>query len=194
MSLNTLDDLFLHELKDTYDAEKRMTKALPKMARTASSKPLKAALQKHLKVTENQIKRLEKVFDLLDETPRGKKCLAMTGIVDEGAELMQEDGSESALDAALIGAAQKAEHYEIAAYGTLATYAGMLGLKEAQRLLKQTLAEEKETDDELSRLAKKINFQAEKENEDEPKKPARSGQPKFIKQLGKTLAKLTGQR
>jgi ferritin-like metal-binding protein YciE len=193
MSLSNLDDLFLHELKDTYDAEKRMTKALPKMARSASSKSLKAAFEKHLKVTKTHIERLEQVFESLGKPARGKKCMGMMGLVDEGAELMSEDGSEAAIDAGLIGAAQKAEHYEIAAYGTLATYADMLGLKEAERLLKQTLAEEKQTDEELTQLAKNINFKAEQDGETEQngKKSSRSGGSKILKRMGKALSGLT---
>jgi ferritin-like metal-binding protein YciE len=189
MSLSNLDDLFLHELKDTYDAEKRMTKALPKMARSASSRTLKAAFEKHLKVTHTQIERLERIFELLGKPARGKKCVGMAGLVDEGAELMSEDGSEAAIDAGLIGAAQKAEHYEIAAYGTLAVYADMLGLKEAERLLKQTLAEEKQTDEELTELAKKINFEAEQSGDGELKqqKSSRPKRPKFLNRLSKAL-------
>jgi ferritin-like metal-binding protein YciE len=164
MSMNNLEDLFLHDLKDTYDAEKRLTKALPKMAKAASSKKLQQAFKKHLSVTETHVDRLEQIFKLLKQPARGKKCFGMAGLVDEGSELMSERGSDAARDAGLIGAAQKVEHYEIAAYGTMATYAGMLGLGEAKRLLKQTLAEEKQTDEELTQLASTINFEAEMGN------------------------------
>src|SRR5688500_11650684 len=126
MSLTNLDDLFLHELKDTYDAEKRMTKALPKMAKAASSSQLQQAFEKHLNQTETHIERLERIFKLLGKPARGKKCVGMAGLIEEGAELMQEGGEEATTDASLIGAAQKVEHYEIAAYGTLATYAELL--------------------------------------------------------------------
>jgi ferritin-like metal-binding protein YciE len=164
MSMNDLEDLFLHDLKDTYDAEKRLTKALPKMAKAASSKKLQQAFQKHLSVTKTHVERLERIFKLIEQPARGKKCVGMTGLVDEGAELMSESGSDAARDAGLIGAAQKVEHYEIAAYGTMAKYAEMLGLAEAGRLLKQTLSEEKQTDKELSQLAMTINFEAEMGN------------------------------
>ena len=204
MSLASLDDLFLHELKDTYDAEKRMTKALPKMARAASSKALQNAFQKHLTVTKSHVQRLEKIFKLLGKPARGKKCVGMMGLVDEGSELMQEDGSEATIDAGLIGAAQKAEHYEIAAYGTLVTYAQILGLSEAARLLKQTLAEEKQTDEELTTLAGSINFQsdAEEAEEEASEKPARgsrrknggsNGSGKLLGRVGKALSGLVGQ-
>jgi ferritin-like metal-binding protein YciE len=164
MSMNDLEDLFLHDLKDTYDAEKRLTKALPKMAKAASSKKLQQAFHKHFSVTKLHVERLERIFKLLKQPARGKKCVGMTGLVEEGSELMSENGSDAARDAGLIGAAQKVEHYEIAAYGTMATYAEMLGLAEAERLLKQTLAEEKQTDKELTQLASTINFEAEMGN------------------------------
>jgi ferritin-like metal-binding protein YciE len=198
MKLTNLEELFLHELKDTYDAEKRMSKALPKMAKAASSDALKKAFEKHLAQTENQIERLEKIFEMLNKPARGKKCVGMTGLIEEGQELMSEDGSEAAIDAGLIGAAQKVEHYEIAAYGTLAVYADMLGLKQAENLLKQTLAEEKKTDEDLTQLAKKINFQAEhaSEEDDEAKGngKSRKGNGKFLGRMGQRLANLVGSR
>jgi ferritin-like metal-binding protein YciE len=166
MKLNSLEELFLHDLKDTYDAEKRITKALPQMAKAASSPELRNAFDEHLAVTKKQLQRLEQIFKMLNKPVRGKKCAGMVGLLEEGAELMEEDGSEAALDAGLIGAAQKVEHYEIAAYGTMATYAEMLGLDKAAQLLKQTLAEEKQTDEALSQLASQINFEAEEESED----------------------------
>lgn len=167
MSLNQLEDLFLHHLKDTYDAEKRLTKALPKMRKAASSETLQTAFEEHLAVTQEHISRLEKIFEMIDKPARGKKCVGMIGLIEEGEELMEEEGSEAALDAGLIAAAQKVEHYEIAAYGTMATYADILGLKNAAKLLKQTLAEEKETDEQLTQLASSINFEAEEEGEGE---------------------------
>ena len=163
MNLNNLHDLFLHDLKDTYDAEKRMTKALPKLAKAASSPKLQAAFRKHLSQTETHVDRLERIFKLLDKPARGKKCPGMVGLIEEGSELMHEDGTEATMDAGLIGAAQKVEHYEIAAYGTLVTYAQILGLGEAEKLLKQTLGEEKQTDEELTQIARAINFQSEQE-------------------------------
>jgi len=161
MSVETLEDLFLHELKDIYDAEKRLVKALPKMAKAASSAELKEAFEEHLAQTEQQVTRLERIFADLDKPARGKKCLGMEGLIEEGASLMKEDAEEPVMDAGLIAAAQKVEHYEIASYGTLATYAKILGLNNAVRLLKETLAEEKETDEKLTELASQINFEAE---------------------------------
>src|SRR5687768_17920755 len=167
MSIMTLEDLFLHHLKDTYDAEKRLTKALTKMMKAAASAQLQAAFEEHRAVTETQVQRLEEVFEMLEKPARGKKCLGMIGLIDEGAELMAEDASDAALDAGLIAAAQKVEHYEIAAYGTMVTYAEMLGMKQAVRLLKQRVAEEKQTDEKLTKLASMINFEAESEEDGE---------------------------
>jgi ferritin-like metal-binding protein YciE len=167
MALASLDELFLHHLKDTYDAEKQLTKALPKMRKGASSEELAAAFEEHLEVTKQQIERLERVFEIIGKPARGKKCAGMEGLIEEGAEVLEEEGTEATLDAALIAAAQKVEHYEIAAYGTMITYAEILGLKEAVKLLKQTLAEEKQTDDLLSKIASKINFEAAEEEEEE---------------------------
>lgn len=210
MNLNTLDDLLLHELKDIYDAERRLTKALPKMAKAASSDKLRRAFEKHLSVTEKQVARLERIFKLLDQPARGKKCMGMMGLIEEGSELMGEEGSAAALDAGLIGAAQKVEHYEIAAYGTMVTYAGLLGHKEVERLLKQTLGEEKETDEELTKLASTINFEAEQEDDSaEAEKPVRgrtgrtraargkhssngNGNGKFLKRMGQALSGWVG--
>jgi ferritin-like metal-binding protein YciE len=161
MSVSTLEDLFLHELKDIYDGEKRLLKALPKMAKAASSEELKAAFEEHLAVTEEQVARLEQIFEELEKPARGKKCLGMEGLIEEGSALMEEDAEPPVMDAGLIGAAQKVEHYEIATYGTLATLAKVLGLDTAVELLEATLAEEKETDEKLTQLASQINFEAE---------------------------------
>jgi ferritin-like metal-binding protein YciE len=163
MSIESLHDLFLHELKDIYDAEKRLLKALPKMSKAASSEELQAAFTEHLAQTEGQVDRLERVFALLDKPARGKKCMGMEGLIEEGSSLMEEDAQPAVMDAGLIAAAQKVEHYEIASYGTLATYAKILGLNEAEQLLEETLAEEKETDEKLTELASQINFEAEEE-------------------------------
>jgi ferritin-like metal-binding protein YciE len=160
MSATNLEELFLEVLKDTYDAERQLTKALPKMAKAASEPKLKQGFQTHLAETEEQIVRLEQIFEILDKPARGKKCMGMQGLIEEGQEVIEEDSPESVMDAGLIAAAQKVEHYEIAAYGTLATYAEMLGMKDALRLLKKTLAEEKATDEKLSALASRINFEA----------------------------------
>jgi len=162
MELNSLQDLFIHDLKDLYNAEVQLTKALPKMAKAATEPALKQAFQTHLAETEEQIERLEQIFEELDESPKGKKCKAMEGLIEEGKELMEEDAEPEVLDAGLIGAAQKVEHYEIAGYGTVRTYAEMLGNDQAARLLQQTLDEEGMTDKKLNALAMQcINVEAE---------------------------------
>jgi len=173
MTLHNLQDLFVHELRDIYDAEKRMTRALPKMAKHASSDRLRAAFEKHLKVTEKQIERLERVFDMAKTAARGKKCEGMVGLLEEGAELMEQKGAPAPLDAALIGAAQTVEHYEIAVYGTLVAYAQKMGMTQAARLLQQTLDEEKQTDEDLTKLASSINRAAEFPSEDHNGQEAR---------------------
>ena len=152
MSLDTLKDLFLNELRDTYHAEKQLLAALPRMAAAAVAPALRDAFTKHLEETEVQVQRLENVFEALGETARGKRCRGMEGIIEEGKELMEEDGGEPVLDAALIAAAQKVEHYEIASYGCLVTYAGLLGEPDIEALLKETLAEEEATDEALTAL------------------------------------------
>ncbi len=163
MAMRTLEDLFLDELKDIYDSEKRITKALPKMAKAASTDELREAFQSHLRETEQQVKRLEQIFELLEKPARGKKCEAMEGLIEEGKELMEEDADEAVLDAGLICAAQKVEHYEMAAYGTLVTRSKILGYNRATKLLEQTLAEEKAADEKLTEVAGEINFEAEHE-------------------------------
>jgi ferritin-like metal-binding protein YciE len=153
MAEKDLNDLFLDTIKDIYYAEKQIYKALPKMAKAAQSDQLRAAFEKHQVETEGQIDRLEQIFELLGKPARGKTCDAIMGILDEGKEIMEEYADTSALDAGLLAAAQAVEHYEISRYGTLKTWAGTLGLKGAVKLLDQTLAEEKKTDDALSKLA-----------------------------------------
>ena len=153
MSEKDLSALFLDTLKDIYYAEKQIYKALPKMAKAASSDQLRNAFEKHHDETEEHIERLEKVFDLLGKPARGKKCEAIEGIIDEGKEIMDEYRNEPALDAGLIAAAQAVEHYEISRYGTLKSWAEKLSMNEAMKLLDQTLAEEKKTDDTLSKIA-----------------------------------------
>jgi ferritin-like metal-binding protein YciE len=152
MSLDSLEQLFLEELKDIYNAEKQLTRALPRMAKAAESPQLQQAFTKHLRETEGQIQRLERIFKELGQAVRGKKCKGMEGLVEEGKEKMEEEGEAPVLDAALIAAAQKVEHYEIAAYGCLRTYAQLLGYDEAERLLQQTLEEEEATDKTLTQL------------------------------------------
>jgi ferritin-like metal-binding protein YciE len=157
----TLDDLFLDTLKDIYYAEKQIYKSLPKMAKAAHSDQLRAAFEKHHDETEQQIARLEQVFELLDKPARGKKCDAIEGILDEGKEIMEEYKGEVALDAGLLAAAQAVEHYEISRYGTLKTWAAKLGYRDAVKLLDQTLAEEKKTDVALTKLAEsEVNSEA----------------------------------
>lgn len=175
MSLASLEDLFLQELKDTYDAEKQILKALPKMAKAVESEELRAAIEEHHAVTEKQVERLEEIFQMLDKPARGKKCLAMEGLLKEGSELLKEDAEPAVLDAAIIAAAQKVEHYEIAAYGTLATYAEILGYGDAKELLGETLEEEKETDEALTEVASQINFEASQESEEDEEEEATAG-------------------
>jgi ferritin-like metal-binding protein YciE len=148
-----LSALFLDTLKDIYYAEKQIYKSLPKLARAAASDKLRAAFEKHHDEAEGHIERLEKIFELLDKPARGKKCDAIEGILDEGQEIMQEYKGEPALDAGLLASAQAVEHYEISRYGTLRAWADRLSMKEAVKLLDQTLAEEKKTDETLSKLA-----------------------------------------
>jgi len=149
----TLHDAFLDELRDSYDAEKQLTKALPKLAKAASDPKLRQAFEAHLKETENQIKCLEQVFASLDEKVRGKHCDGIAGIIEEGKSIMEEDFDETTMDACLIAAGQRAEHYEMAAYGTLIAWAQALGHTEAAKLLQQNLDEEKAADKKLSGLA-----------------------------------------
>ena len=161
MHMENLQDLLKEDLKDVYHAENQIVKALPKMIKTATNGELKRAMETHLAETKEQVNRLEQVMEMLGMPVRGKACKAMQGIIEEGKEVMSEDADDDVMDAALIGAAQKVEHYEIATYGTLCTYAELLGLKEAKRLLGQTLEEEKKTDKLLTDLAESvINLQA----------------------------------
>jgi ferritin-like metal-binding protein YciE len=148
-----LKDLFLDTLKDIYFAEKKILSALPKMAKAAKSPKLKAAFEKHLGETEGQVERLEQVFASIDETPKGKTCDAIMGIIEEGKEIMDEYKGTPALDAGLLAAAQAVEHYEISRYGTLKTWANQLGYNDAIKLLDATLNEEKNTDSTLSQIA-----------------------------------------
>ena len=159
-----LKELYIDELKDIYNAESQLVKALPKMAKAASSQELRTGFEEHLEQTKGHVQRLDKIFEMLDESPKGKnKCKGMEGLVEEGSELMEEDLEDALLDAALIGAAQRVEHYEIAAYGTVRAFAEELGESEHVSLLEETLEEEKETDEKLTDLAKQINAQANEE-------------------------------
>lgn len=165
MALRTLEDLFLDELKDIFDAEKQLLKALPKMAKAASSDELREAFEHHLEETEGQVDRLERVFESLQKPARGKKCKAMEGLIAEGAELMQQDAGPPVLDAGLICAAQKVEHYEMAGYGTLVTWARILGYEDAVALLDETLDQEKAANEKLTDVASEINFEAAEQEE-----------------------------
>jgi ferritin-like metal-binding protein YciE len=175
MKLDNLRKLYIEELRDLYSAENQLLKALPKMAKGADSDELKKAFESHLEETEGHVERLETIFEDLDESPKGKTCKAMKGLVEEGSEILEEEGEESVLDAGIIAAGQKVEHYEIASYGTVRTFAELLGEKEAVKLLQQTLDEETAADEKLTELAEDIvNPEALSETED----LATSGSPK----------------
>ncbi len=160
MSKNSLKELYVEELKDLFSAENQLTKALPKMAKAASSDELRQGFEEHLEQTRGHVERLQQIFQQLGEKATGKKCLGMEGLVKEGSEVMGEDFEDAMMDAALISAAQRVEHYEIAGYGSVIAYAELLGESEQASLLKETLDEEKETDEKLTELAKEINAQA----------------------------------
>ncbi|HVW00398.1 MAG TPA: ferritin-like domain-containing protein [Planctomycetaceae bacterium] len=158
----TLEDLFVHDLKDVYHAEKQLVRALPKMAKAATSEKLRQAIEEHLAETENQVERLEQVFQTLEVGPRGVKCAAMEGLIEEGKEVLESELDDPVKDAAIIGAANKVEHYEIASYGTLVSLARLLGHSEAEKLLQETLEEEKNADRKLTELAEsEINLEAD---------------------------------
>jgi ferritin-like metal-binding protein YciE len=159
--LKNLETLYLHELKDLYDAEHQITEALPKMAKKASDDGLKSAFREHLEETRGQIRRLEQVFEMLGEKPKRETCKAMKGLIAEGEEVIKAKGDSDVVDAALIGAAQRVEHYEMAGYGTVRALARELGHQDQARLLKESLDEEKAADTKLNELAKsRVNRQA----------------------------------
>src|SRR6202012_3717515 len=161
MKLETMKGLLLDELQDLYSAETQITKALPKMAKASSTPDLKHAFESHLQETEGHVQRLEKIFKNLQESPKGKTCEGMKGLLKEGDERVKEGGESDVLDAGLIAAAQRVEHYEIAAYGSARTYAELLGENEIAKLLEQTLEEEKAADQKLTKVAKKVNVKAQ---------------------------------
>ena len=166
--METLDELLAEELKDIYSAEKQLLRALPKMAKKASAPELKTALQEHAEMTQRQIERLEDVFEALGKPAKAKTCKAMQGLIEEATEIMEEDASDAVLDAGIIAAAQKVEHYEIASYGTVRTWARLCGEEEAASLLQETLDEESQTDERLTELAESIvNPRAEEGGEEE---------------------------
>ena len=183
MQENGLQRLYVEQLKDIYSAESQLLKALPKMAKAASSQDLRQGFEKHLEQTKGHVERLEQIFSSLDESPKGKKCMGMEGLIEEGEEVIQEESATEALDAGLIAAAQRVEHYEIAAYGSVHAFAELLGDDDSVSLLLQTLDEEKETDKKLTELSVEINKQAmnaspssqeRPENSDRGKRPARA--------------------
>jgi ferritin-like metal-binding protein YciE len=160
MAEQGLKELYIDELKDIYNAENQLVKALPKLAKASSSGELREGFEEHLEQTKAHVERLEQIFEMLDESPKGKKCAGMEGLVAEGSEVLKEDLEGAVLDAALIGAAQRVEHYEIAAYGTVIAFAKTLGENDHVSLLETTLAEEKETDQKLTELSRQINQEA----------------------------------
>jgi len=160
MTTNSLQELYVDNLKDLYSAENQLVKALPKMAKAASSDELRQGFEEHLEQTRGHVQRLEQVFEMLGENPKGKKCAGMEGLIKEGSEIMDEDFEGAVMDAALISAAQRVEHYEIAAYGTVCAFAELLEENEHATVLGETLQEEKETDEKLTELSKQINAEA----------------------------------
>jgi ferritin-like metal-binding protein YciE len=194
--LGTLHDAFIDELRDTYDAERQLLKALPKLAKASTSPELRAAFQSHLEETRGQVERLEEVFASLDEKVRGKHCDGIAGIIEEGKSVMEEEFDDATMDACLIASGQRAEHYEMAAYGTLVAWARAMGHTEAADLLQQTLDEEKAADEKLSSLAESgINEQAagaanpDGEEEEEAAPPA----PKASSSAKKTAVRAAGR-
>jgi ferritin-like metal-binding protein YciE len=160
--MSTLEDLYMDLLKDLYSAEKQLVKALPKMAKNAQSPDLQRAFQEHLRQTEGHVERIERIFSDMDGSPRGKKCVGMEGLIEEGSELLKEDAEPDVLDAGLIAAAQKVEHYEIASYGTARTWAQRLGYNQAARTLQETLEEESMANEKLTRIAEShVNMEAQ---------------------------------
>ncbi len=160
MKLENLQQLYLKELRDLYDAEKQITDALPKLIDAANNSELKSALQEHLSVTQRQISRLEQIFQSLKEKPSGETCKGMKGVIKEGDEIVSSGGDPSTVDAGIISAAQRVEHYEMAGYGTVRTYARLLGREEHARLLQQTLDEEEQADETLTQIASTVNVEA----------------------------------
>ena len=184
MTKDSLLELYVDELKDLYSAEKQLTKALPKMAKASSSDELRQGFEEHLEQTQGHVERLEQIFEMLGEKPGGKKCLGMEGLVKEGAEIMGEDFSDEVMDAALISAAQRVEHYEIAGYGTVAAYADLLGESEQASLLRETLQEEKDTDEKLTELSEEINVEADQEEGEDEDSEEQETQSTTRKQTG----------
>jgi len=160
MPENSLQELYVEQLRDLYNAENQLVKALPKMAKAAQSGALRKGFEQHLEQTKGHVDRLEQIFSAMDESPKGRKCAGMEGLVEEGEEVIREQSGSDALDSGLIASAQRVEHYEIAGYGTVRTFAELLGEEEAVNLLQQTLDEEKATNEKLTEFAKQVNVQA----------------------------------
>lgn len=161
MKIDSLQKLYVEELRDLHSAERQIIQALPKMIKAASSPDLKSALQEHLDITKEQLARLDQIFEKLGKKGTGKKCKGMEGVIADGKEILEEDMAPEVLDAAIISAAQHVEHYEMAGYGTVRTYAGLLGDTQAMKLLQMTLDEEGDADKKLTRLSERINVEAE---------------------------------
>jgi ferritin-like metal-binding protein YciE len=160
MTVNTIEKLFVDELKDLYSAENQITKALPKLAKASSSQELKTAFESHLKETEGHVERLEQIFEMLEVSPKGKTCAGMKGLLEEGKEMLEETETGAIRDVAMISAAQRVEHYEMAGYGSVRTYAELLGKNEIATLLEKTLEEEKSADSKLTKIAKSVDQEA----------------------------------
>lgn len=196
--MQSLNELFVETLKDVYYAEKAILKALPKMTKKASSKELATAFEQHLEETEGQVERLEQIFEMLGKAPRGKRCPAIDGLTEEASEIMQEAEDDTVRDAGILAAAQAVEHYEISRYGTLAAWADKLGMEDAAKLLRETLEEEKSTDERLSELAlSEINVEAashgEEETDDEMSEQKRSGSKAKTGSAKKSGARAAGR-
>jgi ferritin-like metal-binding protein YciE len=176
MPNESVRQLYIDELRDLYNAETQLVKALPKMAKAASNDELRQAFEEHLRQTSEHVSRLEQIFEMLDEKPTGKKCLGMEGLVKEAAETMKEDYEDAVMDAGIIGAAQRVEHYEIAGYGTVRTLAELMGENEHVNLLEQTLEEEKQTDQKLTELAGNINPETMETGTEEVEEESEGGQ------------------
>ena len=178
MATQGLKELYIDELKDLYSAENQLVKALPKIAKAAASSELRKGFEEHLEQTKEHVERLEQIFEMLGESPKGKKCKGMEGLIEEGSEVSEEGFEGAVLDAGLIGAAQRVEHYEIAAYGTARAFPEVLGHKEHVSLLEQTLEEEEATDEKLTELSQTINEQANSGGEMEQPKRGEMARPK----------------
>jgi ferritin-like metal-binding protein YciE len=189
----TLHDAFIDEMRDTYDAEKQLLKALPKLAKTATAPGLRTAFENHLEETRGHVQRLEQAFASLDEKPRAKHCDGIAGIIEEGKSIMEEDFDDATMDACLIAAGQRSEHYEMAAYGTLVAWARAMGHREAANLLQQNLDEEKAADEKLTRLAegainKEAASRAHPDGNDQQQSSVRPTRPKAAKPAARKAA------